>query len=149
MSIPSQPTEVSVEELAIAVGLSTTIALLLTLTVITITVILCVRRRTRSFPLITAANEAYHSQSGQFTRTHESNNRPLPLPPRVLGLTGANGATPNNENPSVGAMDNVAYGVLQNEAESFNDVSVKENISYGAYTEGDDYEYAIVSGGSV
>ena len=148
MSIPSQPspvlTEVSVEELAIAVCLSTAIALLLTLTVVTITVY-CVRHRRarRSFPLDTDPNVAYHSRSGEFTSTHESSNLPLPLPPRVIGFT--NGATPNNENPSLGAMDNVAYGVLQNETESFNDVSVKDNISYGAYTEGEDYDYAIVS----
>ena len=41
-------------------------------------------------------------------------------------------------------MSNVAYGLLQNGTESLN---LEQNISYGAYTEGQDDDYALVSNG--
>ena len=40
--------------------------------------------------------------------------------------------------------DNVAYGILQNGRESLN---LEQNISYGAYTDGQDDDYVLVSNG--
>ena len=55
-----------------------------------------------------------------------------------------NEALPRDQDPPLGAVSNVAYGLLQNGTESLN---LEQNISYGAYTEGQDDDYVLVSNG--
>ena len=134
----------SAQELAaIVVGVSATVVLLLTTAVTVIYVALCVRRRTRMNNLLTTStNVAYQSRGGH--NTHH--NLPLPLLPFQEIQTDClpNGALPSDQDPPLGAVSNVAYGLLQNGTESLN---LEQNISYGAYTEGQDDDYALVSNG--
>ena len=169
------PTENKItNEFAIVVGVSVTVVLLLITAVTLIPAVLCVRRRTRRKNLLTTAtNVAYQSRgghktnhnlplpsSGQFiTAAGEAPNLPLPIPPTSTArfststvtlphyasvdeaIVGALN-TPNNEYP---LLANAV--VLQNETESLNDISLRENISYDAGTEEEECDYVIVTNG--